>query len=219
MLHIPKEDISAIKTLKAMPATSVEAFIKALKSVSLTVDTDEIAKRIADQVPSVPAAELEAVLDTLYELYYIRELSGVERDTFVKDFIEGFQFEPELRADSKDVPKLRLKFEKLFNIDAFNRLSKAKRLQRDGERLYCDAKIISDMRPVFGTKPTARPIGAVITNTLKLGYHEEGEHREFHVVLDAVDLERLANIIRRAQLKDETLRSLLREMHLPDLGV
>jgi hypothetical protein len=217
--QIPKEDIPAIKTLKSMPNGSVEALIKALKSVSPTADTDEIAKSITEQVPSIPRAELEGVLDTLYGLYYIRELSGVQRETFLKDFIEGLQSEPELAVDNKGLHKLRLKFEKLLGIDAFRLLSKAKRLQRDGERLYCEAKIISDIRPVFGAKATARPIGAVVTHTLRLGYHEEGDHKEFFVVLDGVDLERFAATIHRAQLKDGTLRSLLGETRLPDLGV
>jgi hypothetical protein len=197
----------------------LDTLIKALRAASPAADTDEIAKRIAEQVPSMAAAELEAVLDTLYGLYSIRELSGVDQETFLKDFVEGFQKQPDLAVDGKEVPKLRSKFEKLLNIETFNLLSKAKRLQRDGERLYCDTKIISDIRPVFGAKATVRPIGAVVTHTLKLAYHQMGEHREFHVVLDGIDLGLLAEVIHRALLKDETLRSLLKEMRLPDLGV
>jgi hypothetical protein len=218
-LQIPIEDIPALKTVRALPNTSVDALIKALRSASLSADTDEIAKNIAQQVPSISATELEAVLDTLYDLYSLRELSGVDRDTFLEDFIEGFQNQPELAVDDKETSKLRSKFEKLLNVNTFTLLSKAKRLQRDGERLYCDAKIVSDIRPVFGAKPTVRPIGAVVTHTLKLAYHEMGEHKEFHIVLDGIDVGLLAEVVHRALLKDETLRSLLKEMRLPDLGV
>ena len=218
-LQIPIEDIPALKTIRALPNASVDALIKALRSASPSSDTDEIAKGIADQISSISASELESVLDTLYDLYSIRELSGVDRDTFLKDFLEGFQNQPELAVDGKETHKLRSKFEKLLNVEKFNLLSKAKRLQRDGERLYCEAKIISDIRPVFGAKPTARPTGAVVTHTLKLAYHEMGEHKEFHIVLDGIDLGLFADVIHRALLKDETLRSLLKEMRLPDLGV
>ncbi len=47
-----------------------------------------------------------------------------------------------------------------------------------------------------------------VINTLKLGYHEGGEHREFHIVLDCVDLEALGSVINRAQAKDATLRNI-----------
>jgi hypothetical protein len=217
--QIPEEDIAPIGILKAMPRASVEAFVKALKTVPPTVDTDEIAQRISSQVPSIPPAELERVLDALYGLYFIRELSGVKRETFLQDFIDGIQNVPVLAVEAKEVDKLREKFAKLLDIGIFNLLSKAKRLQRDGERLYCDAKIISDIRPVFGAKPTDRPTGAVVTHTLKLGYHEGGEHKEFHIILDLVDLDLLTSIVNRALAKDTTLRGLLKEMRCPDLGV
>jgi hypothetical protein len=217
--NIPEENIAAITVLKAMPNASVDAFITAIKSAPLTADTDEIAKRIAERVPSIPPKQLEDVLDTLYHIYYIRELSGVPRPTFLKDFMDGLQDSPLRAADKKEDQALRAKFEKLLNIDTFNLLSKAKRLQRDGERLYCDAKIISDIRPVFGAKPTTRPNGAVVTHTLKLGYHEGGEHKEFHIILDCIDLEGLSDVIGRAQAKDRTLRDLLKSTRLPVLGV
>jgi hypothetical protein len=217
--QIPREDIEAIQTLKAMPMASVTAFIAALKEVPPTVDTDEIAKRIVDKVPPLTPKQLEAILDALYGLYFIRELSGVPRHTFLEDFISGLQTTPELKIDKNDISKLTARFDRLLNIEAFNALSKAKRLQRDGERLYCDAKIVSDIRPVFGAKPTSRPVGAVVTHTLKLGYHEGGEHKEFHVVLDCIDLDRFNDIVERAQAKDQVLRGLLRETRLPDLGV
>jgi hypothetical protein len=217
--QIPKDDIEAVRTLKSMASATVGAFIAALKTVPLTADTDEIAKRIADQVPPLTPKQLEAVLDALYGFYFIRELSGVPREVFLEDFIDGLQDAPELKIDKREIPKLTAKFEKLLNIETFNALSKAKRLQRDGERLYCDAKIVSDIRPVFGSKPTSRPVGAVITHSLKLGYHEGGEHSEFHVVLDRIDLDRFSDIVERAKAKDKVLRGLLKETQLPDLGV
>ena len=118
-----------------MPNASVDTLIKALRSASISADTDAIAKGIAEQVPSISATELEAVLDTLYDLYSIRELSGVDRDMFLRDFIEGFQRQPELAVDHKEIHKLRTKFEKLLNVDTFNLLSKAKRSARWGAAL------------------------------------------------------------------------------------
>lgn len=217
--EIPASEIAALTALKDMSDESVKAFVAAINSVPPSADTDEMARRVAKKVPAIPAKKLEAVLDALYGIYYIRELSGVPRPTFLNDFMEGIQNTSELRVAKTEVPKLRAKFEGLLNIDTFNSLSKAKRLQRDGERLYCDAKIISDIRPVFRAEPTERPLGAVVTHTLKLGFHEGGNHKEFHVILDAVDLDMLADVVSRAQEKDSTLRDLLKSAKLADMGV
>lgn len=217
--QIPTEDIAAVATMTKMPKTSVDALISALKDAPYTADTDEIAEQISARVPGVDVNELESILDSLYGLYFVRELSGVPKAVFLDDFINGLEAAPVFDVNREDIPKLRAKFERLLNIEIFNVLSKAKRLQRDGERLYCDAKILSDIRPVFRDKPTSRPAGAVVTHTLMLAYHEGGEHKEFHVVLDRIDLDELLEVISRAQTKDKTLRNLLSEERLSDLGV
>jgi hypothetical protein len=157
------------------------------------------------------------VLETLYTLYHIRELSGVSHSRFLDDLMEGIRNNPELQIPLKGLPKLRSLLDRLMSIDSLNTVAKAFRLQRDGERLFCTAKILSDIRPVFGSDPASRPVGAVLTHTLKFGYHEGKEHREFHIVLDSGDLEKLGDTIHRAQAKDKSLRDLLKDANLPDL--
>jgi hypothetical protein len=218
-LRIPEEDIPALAVIKALPEASARALADALKSAKPSPDTSEMAARISKKVPSIPMEQLSSILDALYTIYYIRELSGVEPSTFLEDFMEGVQNVPQLKAGKQGMARLRGRFEQLLSTNSFNLLSKAKRLQRDGERLYCDAKILSDIRPVFNRNPTSRPLGAVVTHTLRLGYHESGDHKEFRVILDSVDLDVLADVVFRAKAKDETLRELLKDAKLPDLGL
>lgn len=104
-----------------------------------------------------------------------------------------------------------------MSIEALRTVAKAARLQRDGERLYCTAKILSDIRPVFGKDPTQAPVGAVLTHTLRIGYHEGKEHKEFHIVLDSNDLDALGKAVQRAKAKDKTLREFLKTANLRNL--
>src|ERR1700677_2282311 len=96
--EIPKDEIPALKALKEMPSASLEELVLALKKVPPSSDTPEMAKRIAKRVPTIAPKKLEAVLDTLYGIYYIRELSGVPRSDFLGDFIDGIQNVPSLRV-------------------------------------------------------------------------------------------------------------------------
>ena len=217
-LNIPPEDRGAIAAISALSSSSLEQFIAALKAAPPVSNAEEMAEHIAKQVPTISGEKLASVLDTLYALYYIRDLSGVSPSTFLDDLMEGISKSIGLKQGAKNAAKLRSLFERVLSIDSLNTVSKAARLQRDGERLYCTAKILSDIRPVFGSDPTVRPMGAVLTHTLKLGYHEGKEHKEFHVVLDSDDLESLADAVQRARLKDKTLLNLLREAKLSNLG-
>src|SRR5579864_64932 len=156
MFSIPKEDVEAVAMIKTLSDASVKELIAALDSAKVAVDTDKLAEGIYGRVPSIPMDDLRLILEALYALYFVRELAGVQSSRFLSDFMDGLQGEKKLAFQKKDEPKVRLRFEKLLNIDVLNVMSKAAGLQRDGERLYCSAKIISDIRPVFGPKATVR---------------------------------------------------------------
>ncbi|HEY3743965.1 MAG TPA: hypothetical protein VGL53_29175 [Bryobacteraceae bacterium] len=217
-LNLPQEDLGAISTIRGLPPSSLERLVTALKAAPPISNAEEMVEHVAAQVPSVSKAKLLPILETIYSLYYIRELSGVRDSVFLDDLIEGITRDRAHKALAKDGSKLRAALERILDIESLHIVSKAARLQRDGERLFCTAKILSDIRPVFTADPKVGPSGAVLCHTLKLGYHEGKEHREFHVVLDSEDLEALAGAVERARSKDDTLRKVLREAKLPNLG-
>jgi len=218
-LELPKEDASSITAMQALSHATMEKFISALAAAPLISNPHEMATHVAKRVSSIPKDQLTRVLDTIYTLYHIRELAGVEHSQFLDDLMEAIQNNPTLQLSQKETPKLRFLLERTMNIDSLNMVAKAGRLQRDVEHLYCAAKILSDVRPVFGSDPAVRPVGAVLTHTLKIRYHEGDlrDHREFYVVLDSNDLDELRDIIQRAQTKDKSLRELLKSAQLPTL--
>jgi hypothetical protein len=220
ILPLDKDDIAAIKKIKDLPDTSVQQLLAALRSEPIVADCEETAKKIAPKVPSVRPSDLTNILEGLSTLYRIREIAGVMPSKFLSDLMNDVRnmrgagwhlSEESLRA-------IRERFNNLLNVEPFTIVSKAAGLQREGDRLYCDSRILSDLRPVFG-KEVGRPVGAVITHTLRLGYHEgtEIDHKQLYVVLDSDDLESLIYTLNRAQAKDKALRELLAKAKLPDL--
>jgi hypothetical protein len=98
---------------------------------------------------------------------------------------------------------------KLLNIDSIGTLTKAFDLQTSDERIFCEARIFTDLRPVFGPDIPQGPKGLVIIHHLKLSYHQPGTNRRwnFYVSLDAEDLAALHKVIERAEQKAGALRS------------
>ena len=166
-LEIPPEDRNAIATVKTLTPTVLDSLIAALKAAPPISNPHHMAEFIAGGVSSFPKDRLVPVVEMLYTLYYIRDLSGVRPATFLNDLMESAT--SGLRLAQNDAPKLRSMIEKLLNIETLNTVSKASRLQRDGERLFCAAKVLSDIRPIFKNNPSLPPAGAVITHTLKIG--------------------------------------------------
>ena len=216
-LQIPKEEVASIKEIKQLSKPTIEQIVAAMRGAPLASSPSEMAKYLAQQLPSLPGEQLSRMLGTIYTLYHIRELSGVSKAKFLEDLMSGIENIPGVEIAEEDLPRIQSLFERIMDIEVLNVVAKAYRLQRDGERLYCAAKILSDIRPVFREDPAAGPAGAVLAHTLKVGYHEGREHHEFHVVLDGKDLDALGEVVKRAQLKNKALRDFLKGTNLPNL--
>jgi len=218
-LPIPKGYIPDVNRIRNLPDSTVDELIQAVETAPLTTDPEELAKIIAGSIPSVGADDLKGILGFVYGLYNVRQSSQLNNRQFLEELIAGVRqhAKPELTED--DLPRMRDRFRRILSIKKLSTLSKARNLQRAGERLYCDATIVSDVRPVFGQDVKSRPVGAVITHTLKLAYHEGLDHKEFFITLDEVDLEELQEVFDRAKQKSQSLTTLLADMKIPRLGI
>jgi hypothetical protein len=103
----------------------------------------------------------------------------------------------------------------LLQVDSIRLASKAFGLRHDHEREFCEAKIITDMRPVFADVHQ-KPTRVIVGHTLKLGYHEYGEHKEFYLALDGSDVAELKKILQRAEDKESSLRNLIADTGLTE---
>jgi hypothetical protein len=219
-LQIPDQDIPKIIKIRKLSGAQTEELIRALESAPIEVDSHRVVNRIAKFVRSVPKKDLTAIIEVIYGLYFVREFANVSQSVFLSDLLESIQQskDPALVLAANEVAEIEKRFERLLSIETIHAVSKSVRLQRDGERIYCTSKILSDIRPVFKNDAAVRPIGAVITHTLKLDYHNDADGKEFFVVLDGQDLIALKEVLDRALAKDKTLRELLRNIKLSELG-
>ena len=97
--------------------------------------------------------------------------------------------------------------------------TKAANLIVDNQIIFRDAKLISDIRPVFGSEVEELPIGTVLVHTLKIEYIESEFPKNFHVALDDKDVEKLITLLKRTQLKAESLRKLVKSVGLSNYEV
>jgi hypothetical protein len=218
-LQIPIRYVQALNDIRNLPVSAVDELARALASVSIVSSSSDMAARITESVPNVPTERLEPIVDALYSMYHVREFSEMNRSSFLNELTESLREQLKPKIADAELATVKEKFKKLLSIDTLDSLSKAVRLQRDEPRVFCASKIISDIRPVFGDNVKARPVAATITHTLKLSYHEDGDHKEFYIVLDEVDLSELEKTVKRAKTKADTLSQVLIDSSIPRLGI
>ena len=122
----------------------------------------------------------------------------------------------ELIAESRDLalsPSLQSttaeRISRLIQMPAIASTARAVDIQTEHSKVFHDARIFSDVRPIFGEDPSVTPEGAVINEILKIEFFEVGGLGEIYLALDRADLLRLEQLVQRALAKTDTLRGVL----------
>lgn len=220
-LTIPSRHKAGIAKLRGLDEKAVRDLRESLDKVSATVNPSEASLQLMtlDSDKAIPG--LKEIRSLLVSLYAIKSTHEIPLDEFVNDVCDAID-ESSDSAIAFATDDERRKFKEvlatLLDAEPFAMATKAYDLQTEGERTFCDARILTDLRPVFGKDIASGPAGMVIIHRLKLGYHNsEGEHRTFYIALDAEDLVTLKKAIDRAELKARSLKSIVKDV--PFLGI
>jgi hypothetical protein len=188
--------------------------LDALASEEPTVNFNRLIDRVAAKVDEVQQGEVDDVLRSVVGLYLRR--TNYEGST--SDMIEGILRAPTLGIDEKNQEHYREYFGRLLGIVALDATAKALNLAVDNERVFYNARVLTDVRPVFVEDPvnnsSEEPYAAIATHTLKLSYYEGGDTKDFYVALDNEDVGTLQEVLERADAKAESVKAMLAPTHV-----
>lgn len=107
----------------------------------------------------------------------------------------------------EDTGVFRARLAELLALPSVLKMSVAMRLVGDYERLFHEASIATDIRPIVVDEAIE---GAILAFTLRVTYHENGEPKTFVATLDASDLDGLDQAIQEARRNADSVRALLK---------
>lgn len=219
-LQIPESRKEAFLGFLKLDAQTREDFLTSLSSAPPAFFLEDLATAVGECL-DVPAGDVEAYLGVLASLYQTQASGGFTSDeladkvvdlgkTLVAD--EELATPIEWEAVRRDLA-VAMKMDEPLGVTA-----KALDLATDFDRLLVDARIITDIRPVFHTDANDRPAAAVVVHSLRISYSHNRRMEEMTFALDSKDLAALKKQLDRACVKEETLGELLGNAKLPVLG-
>jgi hypothetical protein len=206
-LKIPDRFKPGIVVLGTLSEESFNQVMSSLSSAPLPPKGHkELNSWVASEIKDVTATDLKRVIETLVSLYRLRIKSKVEPEVLASDVVESASTEPSLKGLPSDL--LRERLNRALTVTSLDLVdAKAKELQQEYERTFCDARIVTDLRPVFGGNVTDSPDTMIIVHTLKLGFHDSrGKHKDIFVSLDTDEIGQLIDVLKRALAKNKTLK-------------
>lgn len=203
-LGIPPRFRVALNRIASLSDADLEALATALTTLPPFPSRSTIRASIASVIAADEEVDNDRVTDALLNLAVQRRRWGADE---LANLIASSSLltVPEERRES---------FERLIKtaVDADALLGAARGLDVvfDRENILSEARILTDIRPVFGDEVEPNLRGAAVISTLSIDYYAgAGGPKKVQLAIDERDLRRLNVAIERALKKGSALRELL----------
>ena len=210
-LTIPRRyrvGLAAVERLTDADATLVA---QGLTATAPEVSFEKLAAPLSSELPA--DVDLARLLEAVASLNTLLPEDGAGADSLAQDVSDSANLE--LPEDKR--PAYAARLETLMRIPVLVIAARASQLLAEHDKVFHDARILTDVRPVFEHDPSTGVKMAAVVATMKLEYHPGGKSaiESIFVSLDHGDLEHLRQVMDRALTKMDSLSQLMKETAVP----
>lgn len=220
LLQIPPRYIPSLAAFLRLAPEDLTAFLGALHTENPTLSLEDLAETVAPRLSSIDPKIVTEILDLLGSLYLAREALGTEMGEFISGVRGAMERSGKAELQTSDWTAFEKSLrEALSSGSALTASAKAIGVLSDHPKAFLSSRILTDLRPIFGSNVEEPPEASVIVHTLKITYREGRTTREFFVSMDGADLVKLCDDLKRATKKEESLRGLTKSKGLKLLEI
>jgi hypothetical protein len=214
----------------ALPATAVDPLVKllrwtdevreklvvAIRDVPPTLRMEAFSRQLAPKI-GVPEDDLSEIFTALAGMYLALEQSPLPPESFANWITHDLQQQEAEESGNWEGFK-RCITAIITSPNAFTLTAKALEVFTAHEKLFSSARILTDLRPVFGSDPATGAAAAVVSHMLQITYREDSELRDMFLAIDMNDIINLESALARARLKERSIRDMCKTSGLPVLN-
>lgn len=207
---LPEALVKGLREIAALPDETFSNFLTFLEAIPIEIKQGEIFHYVETDFN-------EAVISAAFSVVMSRVGSRVSVEQFVARLIDGIS--PSAQLDHAQLPALRSRVAEILNIKSLDLVARAQNVLIEHSQIFSTARIVSDLRPVFGDQISFDPLGVVIVHMLNISYRNAGRRETFAVALDEKDIDDLMDVLQRAKDKGVTLKRIVESTSIPYIKV
>lgn len=206
-LRVPPRHRDSFAWLARLEEDQFESLLTQLSAAEqgLWVGATELASRVRRSVPELADEAAERFVEALISVGAGRAVHGDPLEAFVDGISRALDFD----LETYERERLAQRLTALLSAPPVAATAKATDLVTEQSSIFHTARIMTDIRPVFGDDPTAPPTGGVVFHTLKIDMFRLSGAEDVYVTLTNEDLAALKRTVDRALAKNASLTSYL----------
>ena len=166
----------------------------------------------------LPTADRRRLLEALLPLFQVKEETNATPQELAEDIAQALASSWDGSSPDDAPVRLKKNLEALLSLEELGLRAKIAGLLSGDERAFCETRIVTDLRPVFGRTVDAGLSGMGMIHLLSIGYHTSGDHHEIQIALTPADLQLLKEAVARAEKKALYLKEFLSTAGVRHLG-
>jgi len=208
-LKVPDEYKLGLHRLLGLGANEREALLKALEDVEPTSDINKLKSQVVSKLTDI--SDSDEIVDGLLSLYGARVGFELPLDDFLNAISRAIEksFDDAAQPPPPNTNEIKAILEKLLNVPTLAENMKAVQLLSEHRNTFFNARILTDIRPVFKTDIGDPLAFCLIIHTLKVSYFKGNQPTELFIAMDDNDIELLQDVLERAKKKGTRLKAIL----------
>jgi hypothetical protein len=216
-IRIPERYQLGIAKLISLPENALEELLSILNEIPTSLNLDSLKEYCVSRISSIREQDVDEIISALDSLYYLKNEFDSSSEDFSDQILRAMDEtgNKALKIDASLRESFRDRLIRLMNGKLLSIAVRSREVLYEQERTFGSARILSDIRSIFGGASENNPDAAIIVHTLKIHYIQNNEHKEFFVTLDTEDISFMIDTLIRAQEKEESLKSILTAANVP----
>jgi len=210
-LTIPERHRNGVVKLLELSEDSFSQMVSALEGVGPKLFPDILSSQMISKIKGVSPEDVSEIITTIMSLSSHRMHDDSTAEELAEQVVQAaIEANIPIKSDKERIT-FKDRLLKFFELNTLFVSAKALGILLSNENLFCSARILTDIRPVFGTDPTVAPTAIVMVHMLDLGYHKDGELKHLYIAMDSIDIDTLREALNRAEMKAESLKPLMKK--------
>jgi hypothetical protein len=210
-LRIPKQYEGGLVLLKQLPENSFRELVDALTNSPPVFDGALLIRHLASSVKMVKEKDLNDLMEAVISLRMAQSDLDLSTADLVKSLCETMKKSDKehLKLNDEECDTFHSRLSTLFAIESVTYPVKTSEIISDHDHIFVRARVVSDIRTVFGPDTEQLPKGAAIIHMLNIEYQQGARTEKIYMAMDAQDIRSFILTLQRALSKEANLKRLL----------
>jgi len=205
-LRVPEEHRTGLARLLNLSSEDTKKVVSTLENVPITSALRQTLVERLSTLNAILQDSVNEAADALTGLYIVLAHSNEPPSEMANEIADSLK---EIGIELKFPDEVPQRLIQLLSFDSLVVSAKAEGFMYEYENVFSTARVHTDIRPIFGLDAHEAPKAGVITHTLNIHYFHEGQHKEINIALDELDIGVIIDALERADIKGESLKSVL----------